>query len=59
MIISSLNSFIVLLVGTFLGIYVIISSREKVKRKVHLDPAALGRPNVNPPDIVIQDNVEL
>lgn len=25
----------------------------------HLPAAALGRPNVNPPDIVIQDNVEL
>lgn len=25
----------------------------------HLNAAALGRPNVNPPNIVIQDNVEL
>lgn len=27
--------------------------------KRHLNAAALGRPNVNPPTIVIQDNVEL
>ncbi len=27
--------------------------------KIHLPAAALGRPNLNPPDIVIQDNVEL
>lgn len=27
--------------------------------KVHLNAAELGRPNVNPPDIVIQDNIEL
>ncbi len=26
---------------------------------LHLNAAALGRPNVNPPDIVIQDNVEM
>ncbi len=27
--------------------------------KIHLNAAALGRPNVNPPNIVIQDNIEL
>ncbi len=27
--------------------------------KIHLNAAALGRPNVNPPSIIIQDNVEL
>ena len=35
--ISSLNSFIVLLVGAVLGCYVIISSREDVKRELHFD----------------------
>jgi len=43
MMISSLNSFIVLLVGAFLGSYVIISSREAVKRKVHSDKGIIRK----------------
>ncbi len=32
---------------------------HKFLEKSHIPAAALGRPNVNPPNIVIQDNVEL
>jgi len=35
------------------------SSSHSFTDKKHLNAAALGRPNVNPPDIVIQDNAEL
>ncbi len=43
MMISSLNSFIVLLVGAFLGIYVIINRRQEVKRKVHSDKGIIRK----------------
>ncbi len=35
------------------------SSSHSFTEKKHLNAAALGRPNVDPPNIVIQDNVEL
>ncbi len=43
MMISSLNSFIVLLVGAVLGSYVFISGREKRKIKIHIDKGIIRK----------------